>query len=81
MNRLISPLDGTARIYERGQLRRYRRWKLPGWLLLSDGQTSVRVFDLSSQLDLVQSGQVDVALGPDTAVDWAMVRVRITISN
>ncbi|HXN42040.1 MAG TPA: hypothetical protein VN918_09645 [Myxococcaceae bacterium] len=42
---------------------------------------SVRVFDLSSRLDLVQSGQVDVALGPDTAVDWAMVRVRITVSN
>jgi hypothetical protein len=49
-----------------------------GWLPLADGQTSVRVFDLSSQLDLVQSGQLDVALGPDTAVDWAMLRVRTT---
>jgi hypothetical protein len=48
-----------------------------GWQSISDGQTSVRVVDLSSQLELLQDGQLNVALAEDSAVDWAMLRLKV----
>lgn len=48
-----------------------------GWEPLSTTETGVRVVDLNGQLDVLQSGQLNVALGPDTAVDWAMLSLKI----
>src|SRR5262249_18865300 len=48
-----------------------------GWLPLSRTATKGVVLDLSGQLDQLQGGQLNVALQDDTAVDWAVLNLKV----
>ena len=50
-----------------------------GWLPIATALTnpSVRVLDLSDQLDLLAAGKLNVLVRSNTAIDWAMLELQI----
>ena len=74
----------------RDQLRRERRdlsgqhqqqfpFSSLGWLPIGTGtNTTVRVLDLGSQLNLLTDGQLNVAVQGDAGIDWAMLELQVT---
>jgi len=49
-----------------------------GWLPIGTGtNTTVRVFDLGTQLGLLADGQLNVAVANDVGIDWAMLELQV----
>ena len=49
-----------------------------GWLPIGTGtNTTVRVLDLGSQLNLLTNGQLNVAVQGDAGIDWAMLELQV----
>ncbi len=49
-----------------------------GWLPIGTGtNTTVRVLDLGSQLNLLTNGQLNVAVQGDAGIDWAMLEFQV----
>jgi hypothetical protein len=50
-----------------------------GWLPIGTGtNTTVRVLDLSNQLNLLTNGILNVAVAGDVGIDWAMLEFQVT---
>lgn len=64
-------IDGLDRSFSLGEL---------GWLPLPEQSTGGRVLNLSdpSLLALLQDGRLNLAITDDTAVDWAVLNIRVT---